>query len=215
MLTQGTLTLNYRPEPPLHSYLGPPGEAASWSGRDWTPFLNMADTNMGVGTGEKKHHTDSLHESLSKPNGMASEAEAKTTTSGKCPVPATREYCEELQAWMWQYYTGYVSWQGWLAATALPCPYYLQSGSGGATATPFINSQNWYGQVGHTLLPYQAAASPQSSRPGEAALPPPQQQVPQENGNAPRAGECCCYHQAWKSPTFFGEIRESKRGDLC
>lgn len=155
----------------------------------------MADTNMGVGNGEKRQLTNALHESSSKPNGVGNNAEAKkTSTSAGCPGPATREYCEELQAWMWQYYTGYVTWQSWLAATALPCPYYLQSGSGVAPTTPLIISQNWYGQVGQTTLPHPTAAPSRGGRPGEAAggaghPAQPQQQVPQENGNAQRAGE--------------------------
>lgn len=151
----------------------------------------MADTNMGVGNGKKKHfvNTDSLHDTLSKRNGNDDNA-GDRTSSGKCR--ATREYCEQLQAWMWQYYTGYVNWQSWLAATALPCPYDLPSASGTSTTTPYMNSQNWFvGPVGQTLLPYPPPVTSQSSRAGEAGVSvPPQQQVPQENGNAQRAGAC-------------------------
>lgn len=174
-------------EPPPRSFVGPPSGAPWWSGRDWTPFLNMDDTNTGNIAEEKKPR--SFHESLSKPSGSGDNAEARTSTSAKCPVRATREYCEELQAWMWHHCTGYVIWHSWWAATALPCPYYLPPGNGGSSTTP----QDWYGQVGQTLLPHPAAATSQSSRPGEAAggagLLTQQQQVTQENGNAPRAGE--------------------------
>lgn len=156
----------------------------------------MADTNTGDGSGEEKHHADSFHDPLPKPNGVGGDAEARASTSPRCPVRATREYCEELRAWMWQSYAGYVTWQSWLAASALPCPYYVQPGSGVAATSPLVHSQNWYGQVAPTLLPHAAAATSQSIRPGEAAggagPPAQQQQVPRENGNPPRAGECCC-----------------------
>lgn len=155
----------------------------------------MADTHTRDGRGEEKRHTDSSHEPSSEPNGIGKHAEARASTSAKCAARATREYCEELRAWMWQYYAGYVTWQSWLAATALPCPFFLQPGSGLAATTPLVHSQNWSGQVGHTLLPHPTAATSQSSLPGEAAGGaghPAQQPVQQENGNAPRAGECCC-----------------------
>lgn len=146
----------------------------------------MADTSSGGSAEERKHRGDPFHESLSKPSGVGDDAQTRTSTSARCPVRATKDYCEDLQAWMWHYYTGHVTWQSWWAATALPCPYYLQPGSGVAATNP----QNWYGQVGQMFLPHPAATTSQSSRPGEAGGEAGQQGT-QENGNVPRAGECC------------------------
>ncbi|XP_059194674.1 protein FAM8A1-like [Centropristis striata] len=103
---------------------------------------------------------------------------------------ATTEYCEKLQGWMWQYYTGYGNWQSWLAASAMSCPYYLQSDSGTSTTALDINSQNWYSSpFGLPLSPYPPAVTSHSSRPGEAAGGAAvAAQQPQENGNALRPG---------------------------
>ncbi|XP_042345947.1 protein FAM8A1-like [Plectropomus leopardus] len=107
---------------------------------------------------------------------------------------ATTEYCEKLQGWMWQYYTGYVNWQSWMAASAMSYPYYLQTDSGTSTTPLDINSQNWFhGPFGLPLSPYPPTVTSQSSRGGEAAggaavAAQPQPQQPQENGNAPRPG---------------------------
>ncbi|KAM7420695.1 hypothetical protein PAMA_015087 [Pampus argenteus] len=108
---------------------------------------------------------------------------------------ATAEYCEKLQAWMWQYYTGYATWQSWLGASSMSYPCYLQSAGRTLTAPLDFNSQNWYNSpFGLPLSPYYspAVASP-GSRAGEtaggaavAAQPQPQQQ--QGNGNAQRPG---------------------------
>ncbi|GAA6227084.1 protein FAM8A1-like [Lates japonicus] len=106
---------------------------------------------------------------------------------------ATSEYCEKLQAWMWQYYTGYVNWQSWLAASAMSYPHYLQSPSGTSTASLDFNSQHWYSSsFSLPLSPYPPAVSTSNSRVGEvaggAAVPGQPQQQPQENGNAQRPG---------------------------
>lgn len=111
---------------------------------------------------------------------------------------ATTEYCGKLQAWMWQYYTGYVNWQSWLAASAMSHPYYLQSASGTSTTVLDFNSQNWCNSpFGLPLSSYPPPVTPASSRAGEAAggaavHAQPQQQHPQENGNAQRPGKSCC-----------------------
>lgn len=107
---------------------------------------------------------------------------------------ATREYCEQLQAWIWQYYSGYVTWQSCLAASSYPC--YLQSASGTSTTHLDFNSQNWHSLFGVPLTPYPLAGSSPSSRAGEpagaaAAVPAQPQQHPQENGNARRPGKGC------------------------
>lgn len=106
---------------------------------------------------------------------------------------STAEYCEQLQAWMWQYYSGYANWQSWLAASAMSCPYYLQSVGGTSTSPPDINPQSWYnGTFGLPLSPYPPAVPSPRSRPGlaagGAAVSAQPQQLPQENGNAPRPG---------------------------
>lgn len=167
---------------------------------DATPSSNMADkenTNMEVDE-EKNKPSPNKVESLngevlqrtSKQNNVESkkvDVESRTTT----------EYCEQLQAWMWKYYTGYVNWQSWLAASAMSCPYYLQSASGTSMAPLDINSQNWYnGAFGLPLSPYPPpVTSPSSSRAGEAAggaaVSAQPQQPPQENGNAQRPGKSC------------------------
>lgn len=114
---------------------------------------------------------------------------------------ATTRYCEKLQAWMWQYYSGYVNWQSWLAASAMSYPYCLQPPNGTSTVLD-INSQHWHNNpFGLPLPPYPPAAGSSSGRAGEtivgAAVPaqPPQQQQQQqqarENGNAPRPGKSC------------------------
>ncbi|XP_010796151.1 protein FAM8A1-like [Notothenia coriiceps] len=99
----------------------------------------------------------------------------------------TTEYCEKLQDWMWQYYSGYVSWQSWVAT--MSCPYYLQSDTGPSTTPLDINSMNWYN--GPFGLPSSSYPPAGSSRAGEAAggaavTAQPQQR--QENGNAQRPG---------------------------
>lgn len=104
---------------------------------------------------------------------------------------ATTEYCEQLQAWMWQYYSGYVNWQSWLAASAMTCPYYLQSAGGTSTAIIDFNSHSWLnGPFGFPLSPYSPAVTPTSSRAGEAAGGAAVAAQPQqENGNAQRPGK--------------------------
>lgn len=112
---------------------------------------------------------------------------------------ATTEYCEKLQAWMWQYYTGYVNWQSWLAASAMTYPHYLQSASGTSTTVPDFNSPNWCNSpFGLPLSPYPPHVTSANSRPGEAvgeaAVSAQPQQQPQENGNVPRAGTSCSHN---------------------
>lgn len=121
--------------------------------------------------------------------GGQNNTENTTNTADSC---STTEYCERLQAWMWQYYTGYVHWQSWLAATAM-YPYSMQLPSSMSMPHADLNSQNWYtAPLGLALSHYPpAAASSSSSRPGEAApgaAAPTQPPRPQENGNAQRPG---------------------------
>lgn len=107
----------------------------------------------------------------------------------------TTQYCEKLQAWMWQYYSGYVNWQSWLAASAMSYPYCLQPPSGTSTPIDF-NSQHWHNSpFGLPLSPYPPVGGSSSGRAGEAvvgaAVPAQQQPQLQENGNAPRPGKSC------------------------
>ncbi|XP_041798840.1 protein FAM8A1-like [Chelmon rostratus] len=157
----------------------------------------MADkenTNMEVDEEKNKPYADkvkSLVDDVTQRIGNQNNVERKKKARER---RATTEYCEQLQAWMWQYYTGYVNWQSWLAASAMSCPYYLQSASGTSTTHLDINSQNWYnnGAFGLSLSPYPPAVTSSSSRAGEAAggaaVSAQPQQLPQENGNAPRPG---------------------------
>ncbi|XP_028281436.1 protein FAM8A1 [Parambassis ranga] len=150
------------------------------------------NTNMEVDKGKKtplKKQVKPLVDGFNQRTGNQNNAEGKKDT---LESRATTEYCEKLQAWMWQYYTGYVNWQSWLAASAMPCPYYLQAPSGTPTS-PDFSSQNWYNNpFGLPLSPYPlAGTSSSSSRAGETAggaavAAHPQQ--PQENGNAQRPG---------------------------
>lgn len=163
--------------------------------RDATPSSNMADeenTNMEVDKEKNKPFANTakpLVDEVTQRIGNKNNVEGKKDAGES---RTTTEYCEKLQGWMWQYYTGYVNWQSWMAASAMSCPYYLQSDSGASTTPLDINSQNWYNSpFGLPLSPYPPAAT---SRAGEAAggaavaaQPQPQQQ-PQENGNAPRPG---------------------------
>jgi len=98
---------------------------------------------------------------------------------------ATTQYCEELQGWMWQYYSGYVTWQSWVAASAMSYPCYLQPDTG--TTTLDINTQNWYN--GPFGAPQSASQAAVTSRSGDAAVVAQPQQ--QENGNAQRPGKRC------------------------
>uniref|UniRef100_A0A3P8UZE6 Family with sequence similarity 8 member A1b n=1 Tax=Cynoglossus semilaevis TaxID=244447 RepID=A0A3P8UZE6_CYNSE len=144
--------------------------------------LNMEDTNMEVDEEKNKAFTPlkdvdtKRRSSDSGVRGKKDAAESRTTS----------EYCEKLQAWMWQYYSGYMNWQSWLAASAMSYPQYLHANSGTVAAAGDYTSQQWYNsQFG---LPLSAAASLKGG--GGPAVPdrPPQQQQPQANGNAQRPG---------------------------
>lgn len=169
------------------------------------PPSNMADkenTNMEVDKERKKPSDNEVGSAVDEINHRK---ESQNNVEGKKKTGesrATAEYCEQLQAWMWQYYTGYVNWQSWLAASAMSYPYYLQSATGTPAASFDINSQHWYGHgpPGLPLSPYPPAVPSSSRRPGEAAggaavsAQPQQQQLPQENGNAHRPGKNCCFY---------------------
>ncbi|XP_007572747.1 protein FAM8A1-like [Poecilia formosa] len=107
---------------------------------------------------------------------------------------STVEYCEKLQAWMWQYYTGYVNWQSWLLASTMTVPPCLQPPSGTSTALVF-DPQNWQNaSFGLPLLPSPPTVHSPSSRAGQAAVGAPaaaqqqQQQQQRDHGNAQRQG---------------------------
>lgn len=164
--------------------------------RDTTPSPNMADTeNTNMEVDDKKNkptdnRVDSLIETV--PTRTRNRNNLGQNKNGRRGVTTT-EYCEQLQAWMWQYYTGYVNWQSWLTATAaLPCPFVLQPPTG--VSVPLdINSHTWHsGPFGLTLSSHPAGVAPQSTRAGGAAGGAPvtaqPQQLPPENGNALRQG---------------------------
>lgn len=175
----------------LSAYLRPPDEMIrNGVVRDAMASSKMADdenTNMEIEEEKRPlvKKFESLFDKLARTGNHNVEGEKDSGES--C---TTTEYCGQLHAWMWQYYTGYVNWQSWLAAAALPCPYAFQPASGTST----IGSQNWYnGPHGLALSSYPPAATSRSSRAGEAAagraaVSAQPQQLPREHGNAQRPG---------------------------
>lgn len=192
----------YWPQHSLNNYLPVTDEMIlpEWRIRDATPLSNMADkenTNMEVAKEKEKPCSNKVESLVGETRSRLGNRENVVDEKNPGKSRATTEYCEKLQAWMWQYYTGYVNWQSWLAAAALPCPYSLQSTTGTSTAPLDINSQNWYnGLLGLTLSSFPPVVTSQSSRAGEAAggaaASAQPQQLPQENGNAQRPGKYCC-----------------------
>ncbi|KAM9782634.1 protein FAM8A1 [Neosynchiropus ocellatus] len=114
-------------------------------------------------------HDNTNMEAEEKRAGSAGEGR-KAEESG-----STAEYCAQLQAWMWQYYTGYVAWQSWLAASAWPSPWCLPPGPAA--------EQTWLGAP--LGLPPVPAPASRASAPAGGAPPP---QPPLENGDVRRAG---------------------------
>lgn len=162
--------------------------------RDAAATVNMADQEnrtMEVDKGEDNpsvKHVKSVFDEGAESSDKQKNPEGKTASSR-----TTTEYCEKLQTWMWQYYTGYVNWQSCLAASAMSCPYYLQPASGTSTATDF-NPHTWHNNspFGLPLSPYPPVVNSPSGRAGEAAVgaaAAAQQQLPQANGNAQRPGK--------------------------
>nr|XP_020468499.1 protein FAM8A1-like isoform X2 [Monopterus albus] len=150
------------------------------------PSSNMADeenTNMEVDKENKPspHKVKPIEDEVTRRKDIQNSVEDEKDVGES---RATTEYCEKLQAWMWQYYSGYVNWQSWLAAPAMSYPY-LQSTSGTSMALLDFNSQNWYNSpFGLPLSPYPPSVTSESS----GAAVPAQPQPPQENGNAQRPG---------------------------
>ncbi|XP_062846833.1 protein FAM8A1 [Trichomycterus rosablanca] len=82
------------------------------------------------------------------------------------------EYCNKLRSWMWHYYSGYSSWQGWMMMSALPLPpcYSPQLSNQTPTSPPTATEfTNWYMQLtnphtaplpGGIPAPTTATASP-------------------------------------------------------
>ncbi|RVE62577.1 hypothetical protein OJAV_G00158870 [Oryzias javanicus] len=156
-------------------------------------MVDKENTTMGVDKENSKpfvRDVTSPHDSETQRTDNQNNSDRKKDAAES---RATAEYCEKLQAWMWQYYTGYVNWQSWLAASAMSCPYYFpSSGSGVSTAVDFI-PQSWHSSLlGLPASPFPHGATSSSSRAGEgvagAAVPAQPQQTPQENRNAQRPG---------------------------
>lgn len=151
---------------------------------------NMADKeNTSMEVDKNKAFVQQLNNFTQKTDKQNGTKDKRNAVGSR----ATAEYCEKLQAWMWQYYTGYVNWQCWLAASAMSYPVYLQPSSGASTAVE-SHSQNWYNSpFGLPLSPYPPAAVTSSgSRVGEAAAGAAvAAQPPRENGNAQRQGNSC------------------------
>lgn len=154
-------------------------------------MADQENTNMGVDKEKGKPFSNTvkpLIDEVLRRIGGQSNAENTTNTPDNC---TTTEYCERLQAWMWQYYSGYVHWQSWLAATVM-YPYSMQLPSSMSIPHMDLNTQTWHtSPLGLALSPYPPPAPSSSSRPGDAApgaATPTQPQRPQENGNAQRPG---------------------------
>lgn len=153
---------------------------------------------MEVDKGENKpflKQAKSVFNDNTQSSGKQASPEGKT---GPAESRSTAEYCEKLQTWMWQYYTGYVNWQSWLAASTMSCSYYLQPPSGTSTAGDF-SPLTLHNNVpfGFPLSPYPPAGNSRSGRVGDAAVGVAaagqhQQQQPQANGNAQRPGNNSC-----------------------
>ncbi|XP_072317216.1 protein FAM8A1-like [Eucyclogobius newberryi] len=111
--------------------------------------------------------------------GGQSDSENKCEAADSC---STTEYCGRLQAWMWQYHTGYVQWQSWLSATAL-YPYSMQLPN-----MPHMDLSHHTWAHALALSPYAPASSSSSGRPGDAAPGAAAPQRPQEDGDAQRQG---------------------------
>ncbi|XP_061572721.1 protein FAM8A1-like [Cololabis saira] len=147
----------------------------------------MADkenTAMEVDKGENKPSVQQVPPQFKNSPQIACSREQSSGRSG-----SRAEYCEQLQAWMWQYYAASASWQSWLAAAAVSYPCYLQPSSLSFTAVD-LHSHSWYnnGALGLPLSPYPpSAVSSSGSRAGAAAggaaAPP-----PREEGHAHRHG---------------------------
>ncbi|KAM8869399.1 protein FAM8A1-like [Spinachia spinachia] len=146
---------------------------------------NMADeenTNMGKNNEENKPLPSAvkpLVAGLTQRIGHRNNAEGPKDAAESC---TTTQYCERLQGWMWQYYTGHVNWHSWVTASAMSYPCYLQ-GDGGTT--PDINFQHWHdGAFAPPRSTYRAAVPSRSGEAAGGAAGVAQQQ----NGDAQRAG---------------------------
>ncbi|XP_061530875.1 protein FAM8A1-like [Phycodurus eques] len=148
----------------------------------------MADTeNTNMDSSKSKASPNALKRRVEEDCQRKDQHKDEKDAPESC---TTADYCEKLQAWMCQYSTGYVTWQSWLAASAaMSYPSAFQSVNGTSTTRLESNAQYF----GAPLSPNAPASGSQSSRQGEAAggaaVPTrPQQQLPQENGNARRPG---------------------------
>lgn len=157
--------------------------------------LNMADrenTIMELDKGKNKPFVEQVRALLDDVTNRT-EKQKRPETNKSVESCTTAEYCEKLQAWMWQYYTGYVNWQSLLLASTMAVPPCLQPPSGTTNSLVF-NPQNWQNApFGLPLLPYPPTVNSPSSRAGEAAVGAPaaaqQQQQQRDHGNAQRQGK--------------------------
>ncbi|XP_063054177.1 protein FAM8A1 [Engraulis encrasicolus] len=117
----------------------------------------------------------------------------------------TTEYCEKLQEWMWQYYSGYVNWHSWMSVFTLSYPPCFPmppttSGTLGSsssrTDTSASDPRNWYNPLAFPVPPNFFPAPPAAGNPSPADSNVTQSTVPgagqqqqqQQNGNAPQPG---------------------------
>ncbi|XP_035386292.1 protein FAM8A1b isoform X2 [Electrophorus electricus] len=103
-------------------------------------------------------------------------------------VPSTKEYCEKLQEWMWQYYCGYANWQSW--GSFLPgfaAPGAPTRGLEWTNADPRGWVERSWGFAAPSV-PAPATTSPSSARPREVPDIPPAQFTQQQHGNTQPPG---------------------------
>ncbi|KAG5856755.1 protein FAM8A1-like [Anguilla anguilla] len=145
-------------------------------------------------------------EQRSGPNiAITKQGEEKQTSANRQKTAGsmtTTEYCAKLQEWMWQYYGGCVHWQGWMAMSTYPFPYYPPQAGSEAPTVPLwgmgqssSDARNWYNnQFNFPVPPYFATSPNPGGQTGEVTpgttpvsneRPLPQQQ---QNGNVQQAG---------------------------
>ncbi|KAL2084359.1 hypothetical protein ACEWY4_019877 [Coilia grayii] len=114
----------------------------------------------------------------------------------------TTEYCEKLQEWMWQYYSGYVNWHSWMSVFTLsyppcfpipPTTSEVQASSSSRTDVSASDPRNWYNPLAFPVPPNFFPAPPAAGNASQAdsnvtqsTVPGPVQQ--QQNGNAQQPG---------------------------
>ncbi|XP_038125364.1 protein FAM8A1-like [Cyprinodon tularosa] len=149
-------------------------------------MADLEKTIMEVDKGKNKPFVNQVKAQLDDATHITDKRRSPEAINQSAESCSTAEYCEKLQAWMWQYYSGYVNWQSWLLASVPPC---LQQPSGTSTALVFSAQNGQNAPFGLPLLPYPPTTSFPSSRAGETAAGAPAAAGQQrDQGNAQRQG---------------------------